>query len=208
MSDATSRQSLTEQLARYWSGARYEDLPQPVVAMAKSVLLDTLSVGVRGAESEAAVATRKGIASALECSSGSASLWGTRSSLPPSAAALVNGTASHALRVRRFRRLRPLGRRGRAGRLRDGGEGPRRWAQRARRARCRLRRRGPRDRGRGRLSGAQRHGLSLDRDVRHVRRGCGRSFASSGSITSSSLRHWESPVLMPAAPGRFSPMAR
>ena len=91
-----SQPSLTERLAGYWSGARYEDLPQPVVAMAKSVLLDTLAVGVRGAESEAAVATRKGISSALECSSGSASLWGTQLSLPPSAAALVNGTASHA----------------------------------------------------------------------------------------------------------------
>ena len=90
------QQSLTEQLARYWSGARYEDLPAPVIAMAKSVLLDTLSVGVRGAESEVAVVTRKGITSALECSSGSASLWGTELSLPPSAAALVNGTASHA----------------------------------------------------------------------------------------------------------------
>lgn len=91
-----NQQSLTEQLAGYWSGARYEDLPQPVVAMAKSVLLDTLSVGVRGGESEAAVATRKGIANALECSSGSASLWGTTLSLPPSAAALVNGTAAHS----------------------------------------------------------------------------------------------------------------
>src|SRR5438045_5344721 len=91
-----NRQSLTEQLARYWSGARYEDLPDDVIAMAKSVLLDTLSVAVRGADSEVAVATRTGIASALECSSGSASIWGTRSSLPPSAAALVNGTASHA----------------------------------------------------------------------------------------------------------------
>lgn len=91
-----NRQSLTEQLASYWSGAGYKDLPEPVVAMAKSVLLDTLSVGVRGAESEAAVATRKGIASALECDSGSATLWGTRSSLPPSAAALVNGTAAHS----------------------------------------------------------------------------------------------------------------
>ncbi len=91
-----SQPSLTERLAGYWSGARYEDLPQPVVAMAKSVLLDTLAVGVRGAESEAAAATRKGISSALECSSGSASLWGTQLSLPPSAAALVNGTASHA----------------------------------------------------------------------------------------------------------------
>ena len=91
-----NQQSLTERLAGYWSGARYEDSPQPVVAMAKSVLLDTLSVGVRGAESEAAVATRKGIANALECSSGSASIWGTHSSLPPSVAALVNGTAAHA----------------------------------------------------------------------------------------------------------------
>src|SRR6185369_11435739 len=96
ISAVENRQSLTEQLAHYWSGARYEDLPDAVVAMAKSVLLDTLSVGVRGAESEVAVATRKGITSALECSSGSASLWGTNLSLPPSAAALVNGTASHA----------------------------------------------------------------------------------------------------------------
>ncbi|MEO8442120.1 MAG: MmgE/PrpD family protein, partial [Betaproteobacteria bacterium] len=93
---AVDQQSLTEQLASYWSGARYEDLPAPVVAIAKSVLLDTLSVGVRGAASEVTVATRKGITSALECSSGSASLWGTELSLPPSAAALVNGTASHA----------------------------------------------------------------------------------------------------------------
>jgi 2-methylcitrate dehydratase PrpD len=88
--------SLTEQLAAYWSRVRYEDLPEHVVAMAKSVLLDTLSVGVRGAESEAAVATRNGAAAALECNSGSASLWGTLSTLPPSAAALVNGTSSHA----------------------------------------------------------------------------------------------------------------
>jgi len=94
--DATSERSLTDRLAEYWSGVRYEDLPQPVIAMAKNVLLDTLSVGVRGAESEAAVAVRKGISNALECESGSASLWGTRSSLPPSAAALVNGTAAHS----------------------------------------------------------------------------------------------------------------
>jgi 2-methylcitrate dehydratase PrpD len=92
----SSEPSLTEALARYWSTVRYEDLPAPVIAMAKSVLLDTLSVGVRGAESEAAIAVRTGIANALECESGSASLWGTRSTLPPSAAALVNGTAAHS----------------------------------------------------------------------------------------------------------------
>ena len=88
--------SLTEQLAAYWSTARYEDLPPQVVDMAKSVLLDTLAVAVRGAESEVAVAARNGAAAALEADSGSASLWGTHLTLPPSAAALVNGTASHA----------------------------------------------------------------------------------------------------------------
>ena len=88
--------SLTEQLAEYWSNARYEDLPAPIVAMAKSVLLDTLSVAVRGAESEVAVVTRNGAAAIIESSSGSSSLWGTGLTLPPSVAALVNGTAAHA----------------------------------------------------------------------------------------------------------------
>ncbi|HUP95879.1 MAG TPA: MmgE/PrpD family protein [Burkholderiales bacterium] len=95
----TEKQSLTEALARYWSSARYEDLPPEVVAMAKSVLLDTLSVGVRGGESEAAVAVRTGVAKLLECTSGSATLWGTRLSLPPGAAALVNGTAAHSFEL-------------------------------------------------------------------------------------------------------------
>lgn len=88
--------SLTEQLAGYWSNARYEDLPAPIVAMAKSVLLDTLSVAVRGAESDVTVATRDGAVAVLEADAGSASLWGTHRTLPPSAAALVNGTAAHA----------------------------------------------------------------------------------------------------------------
>jgi 2-methylcitrate dehydratase PrpD len=99
LNDATAAggpASLTEQLAAYWSTARYGDLPPHVVDMAKSVLLDTLAVAVRGAESEAAIATRNGAAATLERNTGSASLWGTHLTLPPSAAALVNGTASHA----------------------------------------------------------------------------------------------------------------
>ncbi|MGH8619293.1 MAG: MmgE/PrpD family protein [Burkholderiales bacterium] len=94
--DLVERQSLTEQLAAYWSGVRYEDLPAPVVQWAKRVLLDTLSMGARGAGSEAVLAVRRGIADALECDRGSASLWGTHATLPASAAALVNGTAAHA----------------------------------------------------------------------------------------------------------------
>jgi len=35
--------SLTEQLAEYWSKARYEDLPESVVVATKRVLLDTLA---------------------------------------------------------------------------------------------------------------------------------------------------------------------
>ena len=99
MTMETENQSLTEALARYWSGARYEELPAPVVAMAKSVLLDTLSVGVRGSDSEAVRAVRKGIANALEATAGSASLWGTSDTLPAAAAALVNGTAAHAFEL-------------------------------------------------------------------------------------------------------------
>jgi len=56
----TEKQSLTEALARYWSGVRYEDLPAPVIEWAKRVLLDTLSVGVRGCDSEAVKAVRRG----------------------------------------------------------------------------------------------------------------------------------------------------
>jgi 2-methylcitrate dehydratase PrpD len=88
--------SLTERLARYWSEVRFEDIPEPVVATAKRFLLDTLAVGVRGAGSEAVEAVRRGIANALECERGSATLWGTNATLPPGAAAMVNGTAAHA----------------------------------------------------------------------------------------------------------------
>ncbi len=88
--------SLTERLADFWSRARYDDLPAPVVAMAKRALLDTLAVGVRGADSDAAAATRRGIAAMVGGEGGSATVWGTRARLPPAAAALANGTAAHA----------------------------------------------------------------------------------------------------------------
>ncbi len=93
--------SLTEQLAGYWSKVRFEDLPAPVVAATKRVLLDTLAVGVRGATAEVAQIALRGVTSALELGTGaapggSAQVWGTNRRLPPAAAALVNGTAAHA----------------------------------------------------------------------------------------------------------------
>lgn len=93
--------SLTEQLAGYWSQVRFADLPDPVVAATKRVLLDTLAVGVRGATAEVAQIALRGVSSALETDTGSAragsaQVWGTGRCLPPAAAALVNGTAAHA----------------------------------------------------------------------------------------------------------------
>jgi 2-methylcitrate dehydratase PrpD len=88
--------SLTGQLARYWSEVRLEDIPPDVVATGKRFLLDTLAVGVRGAGSEVVEAVRRGVTNAFECERGSASLWGTNRTMPPGAAAMINGTATHA----------------------------------------------------------------------------------------------------------------
>jgi 2-methylcitrate dehydratase PrpD len=94
---AESGPSLTERLADYWAGARVEDLPAPVVAMCKRVLLDMLLVGMRGATSEEALATLKGVRASIGNAGGESRLWGMKDKLPPAAAALVNGTAGHAL---------------------------------------------------------------------------------------------------------------
>jgi len=58
--------SLTDRLAEYWANARYEDLPAEVVAAAKRALMDTLSVAVRGAESEIVQITQRGATAMLE----------------------------------------------------------------------------------------------------------------------------------------------
>jgi 2-methylcitrate dehydratase PrpD len=89
--------SLSERLAAYWSRARVEDLPAPVVAMAKRLLLDTLVVGARGGDSEEAGAALRAVRQATGAGRGEAVLWGTPDALPPGPAALVNGTACHAL---------------------------------------------------------------------------------------------------------------
>lgn len=104
MSSKTEASSLSERLAGYWSTARVEDFPAPVVAMAKRVLLDTLLVGVRGGTSEDAGAVREGLrllgtGARTEATS---TLWGAKGFLAPDAAALVNGTAAHALELDDF----------------------------------------------------------------------------------------------------------
>ncbi len=93
--------SLTEQLAGYWSAARFEDLPGAVVHAARRFLLDTLAAGVAGGRT----AVVESVARAMHAGgsgTGDAVLWGRGDTLPPAAAALVNGTAAHALELDDF----------------------------------------------------------------------------------------------------------
>lgn len=96
----TSR-SLSEQLAAYWAAARFDDLPPAVVSHAKRFLLDTLAAGVAGCQTEVVQAVIAAMHAEGQ-TGGAAALWGRADTLPPGAAALVNGTASHALELDDF----------------------------------------------------------------------------------------------------------
>jgi 2-methylcitrate dehydratase PrpD len=99
--EVTAQASLSEQLAAYWANARFEDLPAEVVHAAKRFLLDTLAAGVAGGRTSVV----DSVVHAMQAGgsgSGDAVLWGRRGTLPPAAAALVNGTASHALELDDF----------------------------------------------------------------------------------------------------------
>ena len=93
--------SLSGQLGAYWAAARFEDLPQPVAHAAKRFLLDTVAAGVGGAET-AVVDTVVRAMQAGGSGAGDAQLWGRSEALAPAGAALVNGTASHALELDDF----------------------------------------------------------------------------------------------------------
>lgn len=98
---ADGARSLSERMAAYWAAARYEDLPETVVLAAKRFLLDTLAAGVAGGRTavvESVVAAMRAGGSGR----GDATLWGRADTLPAAAAALVNGTASHALELDDF----------------------------------------------------------------------------------------------------------
>ena len=94
--------TLTESLADYWSAARYEDLPPETIRLAKRFLIDTLAAGIAGANTEVAEIVRRTIQTSLGVSAGASVLWGRGDTLPAREAALVNGTASHALELDDF----------------------------------------------------------------------------------------------------------
>ncbi len=98
----SGKPTLTASLAQYWASARYEDLPPESIRLAKRFLIDTLAAGIAGASSDAAGIVLQTVKSALESPTGSSVVWGRSDVLPAPHAALVNGTASHALELDDF----------------------------------------------------------------------------------------------------------
>ena len=86
---------LGQRLAVWTAGLRYEDLPAPVVARAKRLLLDTLAVAWAGSGTEGiaalqALATRQG-------GTPESRIWTSSDSVPATQAAFTNGAMAAAL---------------------------------------------------------------------------------------------------------------
>lgn len=99
--DEVGSPSLSRQLAAYWAACRFDDLPPDVVHAAKRFLLDTLAAGAAGGRTEVV----ESVVAAMRAGGsgeGRVTLWGRADTLPAAAAALVNGTASHALELDDF----------------------------------------------------------------------------------------------------------
>jgi len=94
--------TLVEQAAGYWATARYQDVTPEAIRLAKRFLLDTLAAGIAGSHTDVVETVVAAARSGLEAGSGSRVLWGRSDSLPASQAALVNGTAAHALELDDF----------------------------------------------------------------------------------------------------------
>jgi 2-methylcitrate dehydratase PrpD len=102
MKNEHAASTLTEHLARYWAAARYEDIPAESVRLAKRFLIDTLGAGIAGAGTDVAGIALRAVRASLESATGSSVLWAQSITLPAAQAALVNGTASHALELDDF----------------------------------------------------------------------------------------------------------
>ena len=92
----------TEQLAAFWADARFGDVPAESIRLAKRFLIDTLAAGIAGAASEVVSIVLDAACFGLEADSGSSTVWGRDCTLPAPQAALVNGTAAHALELDDF----------------------------------------------------------------------------------------------------------
>ncbi|MEN3355839.1 MAG: 2-methylcitrate dehydratase [Betaproteobacteria bacterium] len=81
--------TLVEQLSRYATALRYEDLPREVVHQAKRLIMDTVGCGLGGYSSEPARIARD-IAGTVRSSEG-VSLIGSGERTSPDLAAFANG---------------------------------------------------------------------------------------------------------------------
>ncbi len=86
---------VTHELARYASGIRYEDLPEPVRRMARQCLLDWLGVTLAGSREPLALMLKA--EAAEEGGAPRATLIGGGARTSMGQAALVNGATGHAL---------------------------------------------------------------------------------------------------------------
>src|SRR5581483_2919438 len=94
--------TLVERLAGYWAAARFDDMPAEAVRLAKRFLLDTLAAGIAGSHTDVADKAVAAARAGTETTAGSGVLWGRSDTLPAPQAALVNGTAAHALELDDF----------------------------------------------------------------------------------------------------------
>jgi 2-methylcitrate dehydratase PrpD len=95
--------TLTEEAARYWAAVSYDEMPADAVRLAKRFLLDTLGAGIAGARTEVVQSVIDAAQTCLGAAAGgSALVWGRDLRLPAPYAALVNGTAAHALELDDF----------------------------------------------------------------------------------------------------------
>ena len=87
--------SFTADVAARVAALRYDDLPADLVELTRQCVLDWFGVTVAGSREPAAEIVLAELAD--ECPTGTATVVGRSARLPASMAALVNGTASHAL---------------------------------------------------------------------------------------------------------------
>ena len=101
MDGGLAASTLTERAAGYWASVAYDDLPAEAVRLAKRFLIDTLAAGIAGARTAVVESTVRAAHAGFE-GGGRAVVWGRAERLPIPVAALVNGTAAHALELDDF----------------------------------------------------------------------------------------------------------
>jgi 2-methylcitrate dehydratase PrpD len=98
MNGCTQNQSSSQKLGDFISSLNYDDLPEATIHAVRRHTLDTLGAALAGArQPEPMAVLTAGLATLGD--RGSAPIWGTHWDATPVLAALVNGTAAHALEL-------------------------------------------------------------------------------------------------------------